>query len=180
MNKRMLVALVALAGVFVASYLALYKLGYIGTLACAVGSCEKVQTSKWATFLGFPVGAWGVGYYVAVLGIAIAGLTPRFADSRALSRLLLGITAFGLLFSLWLTYLELFVIDAICQWCVISAILATILFVLSWLDLRDVTALLHETAAEAAERLREGAFGSGIRNTSEVALRAVRREDRME
>ncbi|MEO8561217.1 MAG: vitamin K epoxide reductase family protein [bacterium] len=154
MNKRMLVALVALAGVFVALYLTLYKLGYIGTLACAVGSCEKVQTSRWATFLGFPVGAWGVGYYLGVLAVAIVGLTPRFVDSRALSRVLANVTAIGVLFSLWLTYLELFVIDAICQWCVISAILATILFVLSWLDLRDVTTLLHETAEAVAEGLR--------------------------
>src|SRR5215217_1046845 len=169
----MLVALVALTGVFVALYLTLYKLGYIGTLACAVGSCEKVQTSKWATFLGFPVGAWGVGYYLAVLGMAVAGLTPRFAESRTLSRILANVTAVGLLFSLWLTYLELFVIDAICQWCVISAILATILFVLSWLDLRDVNALLHATAEDAADLLRDGRFGSSIRNTSEVALRAV-------
>ena len=66
----MLAALVALAGMFVALYLTLYKLGYIGTLACAVGSCETVQTSKWATFLGFPVGGWGVAYYVAVLAVS--------------------------------------------------------------------------------------------------------------
>ncbi|MDB4883895.1 MAG: hypothetical protein JWL95_2661, partial [Gemmatimonadetes bacterium] len=155
----MLVALVALAGVFVALYLTLYKLGYIGTLACAVGSCEKVQTSKWATFLGVPVGAWGVGYYVAVLAMALAGLTARYADSRALSQLLVGVTAIGLLFSLWLTYLELFVIDAICQWCVISAILATALFVLSCLDLRDLQRLI-QTAEDAAEQLRDGSFGA--------------------
>jgi uncharacterized membrane protein len=179
MNKRMLVALVALAGVFVALYLTLYKLGYIGTLACAVGSCETVQTSKWATFLGFPVGAWGVAYYVFVLALAIVGLTGRFAESRGISQILVGVTAFGMLFSLWLTYLELFVIHAICQWCVISAILATILFVLSWLDFRDVSALLAESDVnDVAETLREGQFGAGIRNTSEVALRAVRPEDR--
>jgi uncharacterized membrane protein len=178
MNKRMLVALVALAGVFVALYLTLYKLGYIGTLACAVGSCETVQTSKWATFLGFPVGAWGVAYYVFVLTLAIVGLTGGFAESRRISQILVGVTAFGLLFSLWLTYLELFVIHAICQWCVISAILAAILFVLSWLDLRDVSALLAEgDVSDVAEALREGAYGAGIRNTSEVAMRAVRRED---
>ena len=177
MNKRMLVALVALAGVFVASYLTLYKLGYIGTLACAVGSCETVQTSKWATFLGVPVGAWGVGYYISVLALAIAGLTARLADSRRLSEILLGVTAFGLVFSLWLTYLELFVIHAICQWCVVSAILATILFVLSWLDFREISALLDEQVSDVAESLREGAFGARIRNTSEVALRAIE-EDR--
>jgi uncharacterized membrane protein len=177
MNKRMLVALVALAGVFVALYLTLYKLGYIGTLACAVGSCETVQTSKWATFLGFPVGGWGVAYYLGVLALALIGLTGRYADSRRLSDILIGVTGFGLLFSLWLTYLELFVIHAICQWCVISAILATILFILSWLDRRDLTALLDDQAEEVAEQLREGTFGTGIRNTSETALRAVRGEE---
>ena len=173
MNKRMLVALVALAGVFVALYLAMYKLGYIGTLACAVGSCETVQTSKWATFLGAPVAVWGVGYYVVVLALALVGFTPRFAESTRLSALLVGLTGWGLLFSLWLTYLELFAIHAICQWCVVSAVLATLLFVLSCLDLRDVRRLLEESAEEAGDLLREGAFGSGIRNTSEVALRAV-------
>jgi uncharacterized membrane protein len=176
MNKRMLVALIALAGVFVALYLTLYKLGYIGTLACAVGSCETVQTSKWATFLGLPVGAWGVGYYLVALTLGLIGLTPRYADTRRLSEILVWLTGFGLAFSLWLTYLELFVIHAICQWCVISAILATILFIVSWLDLREIGQLVEETAEEAAERLRDGQFGSGIRNTSEVALRAVRKE----
>jgi uncharacterized membrane protein len=175
-NKRMLVALVALAGVFVALYLTLYKLGYIGTLACAVGSCETVQTSKWATFLGFPVGAWGVGYYLGVLALGLIGLTPRYADTRRLSEILVLVTGSGLLFSIWLTWLELFVIHAICQWCVISAILATILFILSWLDLRELTHLAEETAEEAAERLREGRFGRDLRNTSEVAIRAIRKD----
>jgi uncharacterized membrane protein len=177
MNKRMLVALVALAGVFVALYLALYKLGYIGTLACAVGSCETVQTSKWATFLGLPVAVWGVGYYVVVLVLALLGVTPRYAESRRLSEILVALTAWGVLFSFWLTYLELFTIHAICQWCVVSAILATVLFVLSWLDLREVTRMLDTTIEDAAEQLREGSFGDGIRNTSEVALRAIRKDE---
>jgi uncharacterized membrane protein len=144
----MLAALIALAGVFVALYLTLYKLGYIGTLACAVGSCETVQTSKWATFLGFPVALWGVGYYVGVLAISLAGLTPALAERRSVSQLLVAVTGVGLLFSLWLTYLELFVINAICQWCVISAILATVLFVICWLDLRDVDRWVDDIAQE--------------------------------
>ena len=134
----MLAALVALAGMFVALYLTLYKLGYIGTLVCAVGSCETVQTSKWATFLGFPVGGWGVAYYVAVLAVSLAGLSPALAERRAVSQLLVAMTGFGVLFSLWLTYLELFVIHAVCQWCVISALLAVALFVICWLDRREL------------------------------------------
>jgi uncharacterized membrane protein len=174
MNKRMLVALGALAGVFVALYLTLYKLGYIGTLACAVGSCEAVQTSKWATFLGIPVGGWGVGYYLGVLAIALVGLTPRFADAPSVSRLLAGVTTFGVVFSAWLTYLELFVIHAICMWCVGSAIIATILCILSWLDVRDVNSLLLEAAEDAAQRLRGGGYGAGIKNTGEVTVQATR------
>ena len=83
-------------------------------------------------------------------------------------------TAFGLFFSAWLTYLELWVIDAICQWCVVSAILATIIFLLAWLDLRDTTRLQEEMALGAADELREGAFGDSIRNTAEVSARALR------
>ena len=159
----MLAALVAL-------YLTLYKLGYIGTLACSVGSCETVQTSRWATFLGVPVGAWGVAYYVGVLAVSLAGLTPALAERRGVSQLLVGVTGVGLVFSLWLTYLELFVIHAICQWCVISAILATALFVISWLDLRDVNSWAGELAAE----LRGAGYGDAIRNTAEVSLRAIK------
>ena len=169
MTKRMLVALVALAGLFVALYLTLYKLGYIGTLACGTGSCETVQASKWATFLGFPVGAWGVAYYVAVLAVALAGVMPANAEKVGVSRLLLAMTGTGVLFSAWLTYLELFVIHAICRWCVVSAVLATILFVVAWLDYREVTSWADDLAAE----LRGEGYGGSLMNTAELSRRAV-------
>lgn len=169
----MLAALVALAGVFVALYLTLYKLGYIGTLVCAVGSCETVQTSKWATFLGFPVGAWGVFYYLAIFLICVAGLSAALSENAGLSRLLVSLTGFGMLFSCWLTYLELFVIHAICQWCVLSAILATALFVISVLDLREVRSFGEVLGAE----LRGSGYGGAIRNTAEVSLRATTPEE---
>jgi uncharacterized membrane protein len=173
-NKRMLAALVALAGSFVALYLALFKLGYIGNLVCAVGSCEVVQTSKWATLLGYPVAVWGVAYYAGVLAVCLVGLSPTLVDSRRVSQLLVLLTATGVLFSLWLTYLELFVINAICMWCVVSAVLASLLFVVALLDLREVSALLDERLAEAMAQLRVTGYGKSIRNTSEVSLRAIR------
>ena len=169
----MLAALVALAGLFVALYLTLYKLGYIGTLVCAVGSCEVVQTSKWATFLGLPVAVWGVAYYVAVLGVSLIGLRDDLADDPRLSQLLVLMTGVGLLFSLWLTYLELFVIDAICIWCVVSAVLATTLFAVAVLDLREVRTMLDQRMAEAMAQLRVTGYGRSIRNTSEVSIRAI-------
>jgi uncharacterized membrane protein len=172
----MLAALVALAGVFVALYLTLYKLGYIGTLVCAVGSCETVQTSRWATLLGQPVAMWGVAFYAAVLGVALAGLSPALTDSRRVSQLLVAMTGTGVLFSGWLTYLELFVIDAICQWCVISALLATVLFVVSLLDLREVSVVDDTLLDEAANALKGPGYGRGLRNTMEVSVRAVKPE----
>lgn len=114
----------------------MYKTGAIAALACSVGSCETVQMSRWATFLGLPVAAWGIGFYLALLVLSLAGLQGALAESRTVSLGLVALTGWGVLFSVWLTYLELFVIHAICQWCVVSAILVVITFVLSWLDLR--------------------------------------------
>jgi uncharacterized membrane protein len=136
----MLTALVALVGLFVALYLTLYKAGLIGTLACGAGSCETVQLSRWATFLGLPVAAWGSAYYAVVFALALAGIQERWADSRRVALALLVLTGWGVLFSAWLTYLELFVIDAICRWCVVSAVIALVLFALAlwdWLHTRS-------------------------------------------
>lgn len=130
----MALAALALAGVFVALYLTLYKLGAIGELSCRVGSCETVNSSPWAVLLGAPVAAWGVGFYVTTFVLAMAGLQDRFAESRRLSLAMVLLTGFGVAFSAWLTYLELFVIEAICQWCVVSAVIVTVMFLLSVWD----------------------------------------------
>jgi uncharacterized membrane protein len=133
----MLLAALALVGLFVALYLALYKLGYIGQLTCTVGGCETVNTSRWATFLGLPVAVWGVGFYLAVLAVSLVGVRERHADERWVSLLMTFLTGWGVLFSAYLTALELFVIHAICMWCVISAVIVTIMFVVSVLELRE-------------------------------------------
>ena len=137
MTKRMLMAIIALAGVMIGIYLTLYKYGIIGALTCSVGSCEQVQTSRWAVFLGVPVATWGIGFYAAVLVLAFAGIQQRFAASRALALAMLLLTGWGVLFSGWLTYLEWRVINAWCQWCVISAVLVALLFVLALFDWRE-------------------------------------------
>ena len=60
----MIVAALALAGIFISVYLTLYKLGVIGELTCSIGSCETVNTSRWSIFLGLPVAAWGLSFEV--------------------------------------------------------------------------------------------------------------------
>ena len=137
MTKRMIVAALALAGIFISLYLTLYKLGIIGELSCSIGSCETVNTSRWSRFLGLPVAAWGLLFYLDVFGIALIGTLPRFEDERVLSVVLVAESAVGVLFSAWLTYLELAVIHAICVWCVTSAVIVTLILAVSVADLRD-------------------------------------------
>ena len=136
----MIIGTLALVGVFVSTYLTLYKLGYIGTLNCAIGSCETVNTSRWATFFGMPVAAWGLGFYLVALTVAFMSVQERYADSRKMAVALAVLTGWGTIFSGWLTYLELFVIHAICIWCVTSACIVLVMFLVSLADLRKFSA----------------------------------------
>lgn len=135
MTKRTIVAALALAGIFVALYLYLYKVGAVGNLSCSIGSCETVNTSKWSMLLGFPIAGWGIGFYVVLLVLALVSIQDRYADSIVVSRLLVLHTGLGVAVSAALTYLELFVIHAICQWCVISAVIVTVSFLIALVDL---------------------------------------------
>ncbi len=136
----MVIAAFAFAGVFLATYLTLYKLGYIGTLACGTGECERVQTSRWAVLLGAPVALWGVGFYLAMFATAAAGSFGALAESRAVGLALVAMSGWGVLFSGWLTYLEIARIHAICRYCVLSAALVLALFAMSVMDFRRPTA----------------------------------------
>jgi uncharacterized membrane protein len=132
--RRMIIAALALIGAFVALYLTLYKMGAIGHIACGLGGCERVNTSKWAIFAGAPVAAWGLAFYIATFVVALVGTSPSWVDRRGVSYLLAAMSLVGVLFSAWLTYLELYVIDAICKYCVTSAVIVTAIFLVSIAD----------------------------------------------
>lgn len=132
----MTIAVLALVGILIALYLTLYKVGVVGNLSCSIGSCETVNTSSWSTFAGLPVAAWGLAAYVALFALAMAGTYQRYETSRQISWLLVAISGWSVLFSAWLTYLELFVIRAICIWCVASALVMVAIFVASVVDFR--------------------------------------------
>jgi len=141
----MIVAALALAGIFISIYLTLYKLGVVGELSCSIGSCETVNTSRWSVFLGLPVAAWGLLFYLDVFGVALLGTMPRWENEPVISIILVAEAAIGVLFSAWLTYLELAVINAICIWCVTSAVIVVIILLVSVADLKEIRA---EIAAE--------------------------------
>jgi uncharacterized membrane protein len=137
----MIVAALALAGIFISTYLTLYKLSVIGDLSCTIGSCETVNTSRWSTFLGLPVAAWGLLFYLDVFGVAFLGTMPRLEDEPLISVVLVAEAGIGVLVSAWLTYLELAVIHAVCIWCVTSAAIVTVIFLVSAADLREIRTL---------------------------------------
>lgn len=136
MNRRRAIAVLALLGALDATYLLLGKLGITSGYACSVtGGCEVVNTSPYSEFLGIPVAAIGLLGYLAILIVALAAMQPRWlADRRA--DLLVGLlSGVGVAFSLYLTYAELFILRALCQWCVVSQLLVITIFVLSLVGL---------------------------------------------
>ena len=137
MIYRMGAALMSLLGLFVSAYLYLYKIGRIGTLACGSGGCETVQTSPWSRFLGVEVALIGLVGYALLLIVALVALRPDQVERRRPALLLAGLAAGGVLFTLYLTSLELFVIHAICRWCVGSGIMTLLLFGLSMWEWKE-------------------------------------------
>jgi len=132
MRYRRTIAILALVGLFVALYLWLHALGFGGAIKCgASGGCEVVQTSQWATFLGLPVAFYGVVGYFVVLIVALAGLRPAALADRKWNVMLVGLATVGILFTAYLTYVELFVIHAICRWCIGSALIITLIWIVA-------------------------------------------------
>jgi uncharacterized membrane protein len=113
---------VAAFGIGVATYIAIAEAGG-GSPACLAGGggCETVAESPYSELAGVNVAVIGILGYVLLLATSLLRGDPARIGGFALA-----LTGFG--FSLYLTYLELFVIEAVCQWCLVSAILMTILF----------------------------------------------------
>jgi uncharacterized membrane protein len=122
-DRRLQIAIIVLCllGIGDAGYLTYVHYSGI-KVACLAsgGGCEKVQASQWSKLDGIPVSLLGLIGYIAILGsLFIRGEIGRAAG--------FGIALIGFGFSMYLTYRELFTIHAICQWCVGSATLMTLL-----------------------------------------------------
>jgi uncharacterized membrane protein len=136
MIHRMTAALLSLTGLFISAYLYLYKIGKIGSLSCGTGGCETVQWSPWSRVAGIEVSLVGVLGYASLLVLCLAALQPNMVHRRGPALLLAVLSGVAVLFTLYLTYLELFVIHAICRWCVASGVVIVGIFILSLFDLR--------------------------------------------
>jgi uncharacterized membrane protein len=128
---RLAEAIAALAGIGVAGYLTWAHYADSAVVCVAGGSCEKVQESEYASIAGVPVAVMGLAAYTAILSL-IAWDSPSARLSAATVALI------GVLFSAYLLVLQLFVIDAICIWCLVNDVLiAPALAVLTALRMRS-------------------------------------------
>ena len=126
-----IIPILSVTGAGVAGYLAYVETAEVTAVCGPVGDCNTVQQSEYARLFGIlPIGILGlIGY----AGILLAWLVARFTHGRLadLATLtLLGMSVFGVLFSIYLTFLEPFVIGATCAWCLTSAIVMTALMLL--------------------------------------------------
>jgi uncharacterized membrane protein len=125
---RIAVGGLAALGVAIAAYLA-YTRYMDTTIACTTGGCEVVQRSDYAELLGIPVAVLGLAAYVFLLCTAFATLElARLAGAVA--------AVTGALFAAYLLIAQLFLIDAVCQWCVASDVVIALLAVACVLRLR--------------------------------------------
>ena len=101
---------------------------------CFFGGCDDVNQSPYSMLFGVPVALWGFLVYAVLLGMSLLWLRAVGKRGLWLGRGMLAVSAWGLVFSAYLTALELFVIHAICPFCVISAVIITVLFVVTGLE----------------------------------------------
>ena len=121
------IPVLSILGMIVASYLAFVEVTETEAVCGPVGNCNAVQQSQYATLFGvIPIGILGLTGYIAIL---IGWLIHKYGPEtwRKISSLLVwAMAGFGVLFSIYLTFLEPFVIGATCAWCLTSAVIITL------------------------------------------------------
>jgi uncharacterized membrane protein len=122
------VPVLSLVGLAVALYLTYVETQAVAAVCGPVGDCNAVQSSSYARLFGMPIGLIGVAGYLAILAVWAWG---RRSAATLPATLLVLMTGFGVAFSIYLTYLELLVIRAVCMWCITSAVIMTLLLLVS-------------------------------------------------
>ena len=138
LTPRLLIPALAVLGILDSLYLSYVKIAHAKPFCAGLGDCDTVNSSPYSVFMGVPIAYLGVLMYAALFVLSYWG--PRLPEPLATyAPLLVMAMAFGgVLYSAYLTYLELYVIEAICIYCVISATLITLIFLSSlWLYWRD-------------------------------------------
>ena len=146
LSLRIAQGAVAVAGLGVSGYLTAVRAAGDSPTCVIGGGCRTVQQSEYSELLGIPVAWLGLAAYV---GLLVAAILPGQLG-RALG-LFTAVVSFG--FSAWLTYAEFVLIDAICAWCVASAVLVTLSLIIAVMRAASAEATPGGTARRSAPDL---------------------------
>jgi uncharacterized membrane protein len=128
-NRLTIIIVLAVIGFAVSSYLLTVHWGWWQAVCLGVGDCEAVNQSRYSELLGVPVALLGAFTYLAFILFSV--LIARDVLAELLRRAQFFAAAIGVAFSVYLTYIELFVLYNLCPWCVLSAIVVTLIAVFS-------------------------------------------------
>ncbi len=137
MNRKiMTIIALSVIGLGISIYLLMVHWAIIGQAIClGVGDCQYVNTSRYSDLFGIPVALLGGLTYVAFIALSLLIWRALVEEYTRLA--LFFIAVIGFVYSLYLTYIEVAVLYEICPWCVFSAIIVTIITVLSVIELRE-------------------------------------------
>ena len=123
-------AVLAVLGAADSAYLTWIKVANTRAFCSNVGDCDAVNSSIYSEVAGIPIALFGLGAYLAILAVLLLeDRTPALSEWGPL--VVFGLALTGTLYSAYLTYVELFVIFAVCPYCVASAVLISGILVLS-------------------------------------------------
>lgn len=124
------IPVISVIGLGIALYLGYVEVTHVDAVCGPVGECNIVQSSPYARLLGVPVAVWGVLNYLAIIALWIWQQRAQGASHQFAIWSLVILSVGGTFYSIYLTGLELFVIHAVCAWCLSSAIATTILMII--------------------------------------------------
>ncbi|MCS7010510.1 MAG: vitamin K epoxide reductase family protein [Anaerolineales bacterium] len=127
---RTLSLILAFIGILDAAYLLIYKLTSNDKMCLGSGDCATVNYSPYSEVYGIPVSLIGLIGYLAIASVLLFETRNRFLVEQG-PLLVFGMSLIGLLFSAYLTYIEAAILQAYCPFCIISAIVITLIFILA-------------------------------------------------
>lgn len=132
MDKKLYIASIALViiGLLVSIYMTVYKFSGNDGMCLGSGDCSTVNASVFSEVNGIPVAVFGIVGYVAILSVHLFENRNMFFKKNA-TLLIFGMALTGFLFTLWLVYVELVLLKAICPFCVTSQVAMTLIFILA-------------------------------------------------
>lgn len=134
---KMAIPALALLGMGVSAYLTYVKLA-AAEIVCLGGGhgCEIVNSSPYSQVAGVPVAAIGFGGYLLIFALSLWEAGAQTSLRSQLHLIVFGLSLIGMLYSAYLTYLQHFVIEAFCSWCVASAVIMSLIFIGALVSLR--------------------------------------------